>query len=379
MMLAALLLLLQASPSIPNALASPEQDAETIVVVGRAPQRTGAALADCLAQGCAPSRDIALSLAHAQSQFVAGDYLASRRTLSQAIRRNRRHASELPEDVSRLHRASSKIAGLNGLVREERITVFDVVSALKAGLDSQDRRVLLARIEVGFAFAKDGRTRAALDEYAVVVRLARKIGDRAVEGEALFQRAVLLTVLASMNSNGIPAARRAAAQFAESDEPSWQPYRDAIRIVPAMLASHQKRASLLDQAVSGMEPRPVERLLLLYAAPVDLGAAASLAGEKTEWLDLRFAISADGKVRDVKVLRGSGRVKDAWVQAAAQALRKRRYTPLLMPEGQTELQRTERISFVSDYLIEWNSKSFGRSSDRRVVSQGLEGKALGER
>jgi hypothetical protein len=63
---------------------------QTIVVTGTSLAQTERNLRECLARRCPPDEDIAATLAHAENQFVAGDYAAARRTtkasLAQACR-----------------------------------------------------------------------------------------------------------------------------------------------------------------------------------------------------------------------------------------------------------------------------------------------------
>lgn len=380
-MMSALLLAVQVATPSSSSAATPAQatDEATIVVVGRAPADTAGALERCLAQGCPAKEDIALSLAHAQAQFVAGDYAGSRRTLTKARGRNRGYADRLPVEVSDLHRANSRMAGLVGLVDESRKGVFDIVDALKKGLDKKDERVMLARLELGAAFAKDGRSRFAFDEYRAVERFARKSGNRPLQGLAIFQRAALLGAMAAEDAEMRPAARRVAALLTGSTEPSWRVLGDAARMIPVMLEPPAKREEMIDEVAKTMAPRPVDRMLLLYAPPIRLGGTASLAGERTEWMDFRYTIGRDGRVRDVALLRGSDKARPVWVEAVASALGRRRYAPIALSAGEAEPQRTERVSFVSDFTIDWGSKSSSRNRDRRAVAQDLNGKALGER
>ena len=50
-----------------------------IVVTARSLQDTADALAACIARNCPPDEDIAATLAHAENQFVGGDYRSARR------------------------------------------------------------------------------------------------------------------------------------------------------------------------------------------------------------------------------------------------------------------------------------------------------------
>src|SRR5689334_5748720 len=76
----------------------PAQDEEnpTIVVTGRSLADTAKALKDCLARHCPPDEDVAATIAHAENQFVSGDYKSARQTLLAGSGRNKRHAKQYP-------------------------------------------------------------------------------------------------------------------------------------------------------------------------------------------------------------------------------------------------------------------------------------------
>lgn len=368
-----LAMLLTQAVSGAAAPALPVTQEETIVVVGRS-LKVRQALADCIARHCPPKEDIALSLVEAQAQYEAGDYAASRRTLLAARRRNKGYATELPLEVAGLHRANSRMAGLNGLRDEARIGVFDIVDSLKKGLRQGDEQILLARLEVGAEFGRSGRLKAAIDQYMWVAKTARKRGNVMVEGLALFQRATLLAAAASADRGLVSDARRAMNDVTGRAEPEWLPFRNALRIVPALLAPKAQQAALMDAAIRSMEPQPGDTPQLLYAPAIDLGDTAVLSGEKTEWLDVGYSVAADGTVYDVRQLRGSERVSSAWVKAATEALSGRRYAPMLRDKDRPDPRHTERVSFVSDLIADWGTKSVTRSSDRRATARGLEAK-----
>ena len=86
-------LLALASPAL--AQSEPEERGQTIIVTGTPLSQTERALRDCIARRCPPDQDVAASLAHAENQFVAGDYEGARRTTKASLGRNNRHAENL--------------------------------------------------------------------------------------------------------------------------------------------------------------------------------------------------------------------------------------------------------------------------------------------
>ena len=81
-----------------------------IVVTARSIKDTEADLKACLARKCPPDQDIKATLAHAENQFVAGDYRNARSTLVNSLGRNRRHKGKYPVEVSDLLRANGNVA-----------------------------------------------------------------------------------------------------------------------------------------------------------------------------------------------------------------------------------------------------------------------------
>ncbi|MEG8053920.1 hypothetical protein QP185_12790 [Sphingomonas aerolata] len=138
------------TPSATGTTAAPvTAEEKTIVVVAKRLQDTGRALAACIARQCPPKEEIDASLAHAENQFLAGDYQAAQATLWKARGRNMRYREELPVDVADLLRAGSRVAAANGLADVSRITAIDSLDALKSGLPATDYRIFSQRLAVG--------------------------------------------------------------------------------------------------------------------------------------------------------------------------------------------------------------------------------------
>src|SRR5689334_6772385 len=83
-----------------------------IVVKGASLNETRKQLDDCLARHCTPGEDIDATLAHAENQFVSGDYQGAQRTLAKGHGRNWRYATTLPVEVADLDRAYGRLTNL---------------------------------------------------------------------------------------------------------------------------------------------------------------------------------------------------------------------------------------------------------------------------
>ena len=161
------------------ALASPAsaQDSgqgQTIIIT--AVSQTAKTLRDCLARRCSPEEDIAASLAHAENQFVAGDYEGARRTIKASLRRNDRFASRIPVPVSNLYRAGARVAAHLGEGEDLEQSTWGIKRALKAGLPDADPRLVVADLEVAGMQASLGRGPRARRIFEETVSGAEKIG-----------------------------------------------------------------------------------------------------------------------------------------------------------------------------------------------------------
>ncbi|MGL4313867.1 MAG: hypothetical protein ACRCSO_07725, partial [Sphingomonas sp.] len=67
-------------------------------------------LQECIARHCPPKEDIAATLAHAENQFVEGDYRGAYGTLFSGRHRNQRFAKDYPVEVAGLLRARYRLA-----------------------------------------------------------------------------------------------------------------------------------------------------------------------------------------------------------------------------------------------------------------------------
>lgn len=303
------------------------QDIE-IVVRGGSLSETRKQLEDCLARHCPPAEDIEATLAHAENQFIAGDYPGSRRTLAKGHGRNARYAKTLPVQVADLDRAYGRLTNLVGFPDTGRLLQIRSLEALKAGLDDNDARVLMQRLMVGDEFARAGRDRAADDIYKRVASNARKAGKLEVMGHAMLRQAVLYGAIASSWREYRGYANRKIEQIERTTEPELAPFRTAVRLLQARLALLDRDRAAFDKAIAAIPPQ-AGRPLLVFSPPVIVDPNISTTKVLTdpEWIDIRFRIAADGTVRDIEALRDSGNVDASWTQPVHKAVGARRYAP----------------------------------------------------
>lgn len=357
----------------------PETKGPDIIVTGMSLKDAKAALADCIAQRCPPDKDIAATLAVAETQFVAGDYSDARATMLKSIGRNKQFASAYPVPVSDLLRANSRVAAHLG----ERDAYFsgalDVVGALKKGLPDTDWRVLGAQLELGDAYAKSGRLTAATDIYNKVARRARDLHLSTVQGYALLRIASVYAAASQIRGDGNYSAAIDAADALIGDrDPALAPFGKAARLLKLKLDVRRGDAGAVDRLLAEYRDtsKGTAAPVLLYAPKIDLddrAASAVLSGPPAnriltdtvdrQWVDISFEVQPDGKVADVEVLRKSDKLAGDWVKPILTSVSARRYAPLAADTPSA--LRVERYTFTAP----WTTATGSRMRVRAPVPQ----------
>jgi hypothetical protein len=366
-MIAALPLLLQAMDPAP---AAPDERAP-IIVTARPIEQTGKALADCLARRCSPAEDMAASIAHAENHFLSGEYEEALGVLGGSRRRNHREAARHPDLVAGLNRAYARISGHLGQNAKERIASINAVDALKAGLPSDDDRILVQRIEIGDMHLAQGRLDMGVANYRKVIKQARRANRPMIEGHAMLR---LATIYAAATLVDQPAyarhARAAIADLQAAAAPEMAPFRKAGLLIAAQLAETTGDKGAIDRLIASHEIAPTERPLLLHAPSLEPEARpgrASPAGRvydpyrADQWIDVTFWIEPDGSVTDPGVLRQSETLKNFWVAGVLEGIKARRYAPLAMRQ-----LRVERYIRTANLYIDPGSRAPVRSPTPRI-------------
>lgn len=346
-----------------------------IVVTGTSLEQTREQLEACIARGCDPKQDIDASLAHAESQYIAGDFDGARATLRNSVHRNKRHRQDLPVDVSDLQRAYGRLIEMNGQPAVSRIVQIDALDSLKAGLDKQDRRVFLQRTLVAESFSQAGRLRAAYDVYEDVERQAARAGLPQVSAYALLRRAALLNALASVSPEYRQRYRAALTKLESLEGPDMGKFRVAAVILRAQDTGHERDESALDAAIAKIDPQQFDRPFLLYAPPVILNKhgksrmGGSGAKIEPDWMDVRIAVTRQGKVEGYEILRRTDGIDARWVKQVTDTIPRRRYAPFVPASGETVSYRVERFSFVRDWstMPTASSRVRTQNTDARLV------------
>jgi len=325
-----------------------------VVVVGRSLEETRAALRACVARRCPPKEDIDASLAHAENQFLVGDFKGARGTLTSSRGRNKRFAKELPVPVAELLRVDALVGSMVGERDYARIGTIDSVSALKAGLPRDDPRISAQRLLVAAVFAREGRIETAVNMCDAVAARAAEMGWGALQGEAMFRAAALYGMASTVDQMFNGEAQKRLRALEALDVPGARPYVDAAVLIQVKLAEMRGDRKALATAQARARTMRVDRPILLIAPRADLQAASSGGGvqpvfdTRDQWVDLSYVIAPDGHVRDLQEIGRGARASGRWIEVAREVIAKREYVPLDQPASGPGLDQLERAVLVSD-------------------------------
>lgn len=337
-----------------------------IVVTARSLKDTAADLKACIARKCPPDQDIKATLAHAENQFVEGDYRDARATLANALGRNRKHKGQFPVEVSDLLRANGNVAAHLGESDIYRLSVLDMRDTLKGALKPNDYRVFGAEIEVADSRLKLGYLEEASDKYLEIERRALAVGLPQVAAVARLRDLSLRVQRAETEKT---AFRRNDATDAINRfllEPTGGAAE--FKIVAEVLKSRMDRNGGNNETTDKLIARyaamgGTERPVLLHSKPIEMNeaqAARAMAGGsdlnrlgtqvvEKRWVDIGFWISADGKVDEPEILRSEGGTD--WTDVVLKSIKTRIYAPLKVETVGTTpgIYAIERYSLTAQY------------------------------
>lgn len=348
---------------------------DDIVVTAHTLASDQRALAACLARHCPPDQDIDASLAVAETEFVAGKYHDARTTLLASIHRNKRYASRYPVAVSDLLRANARIAGHLGEGDAQRIGMIDVVSALKAGLNDDDARVLEAKVELADTYVRFGRINEAADVYKEVRDKAKKLRIPRVQGFAMLHLASLYQKLAARRPSAYRAkARDAIGDLTRATDPHMATFALAGRVLKAQMTANAGDDGAINDLVA-MLPKTDRAPVLLYApAPEfpdesgrdknsgDVLTKLATKDFENQWVDIGFWIGPEGRVTDADILRHSNEFEGDWPKPLVAAIEQRRYAPTKRGPEASSTFRVERYTYTSRWTHVTGSRMRQRSA-----------------
>jgi len=352
----------------------------TIVVTGHSLADTERALRECIARNCPPDEEAAATIAHAENQFVAGDYKAARGTLLRGSARLKRFGRQYPVPISDLLRANSRVSAHLGEGEAYRVGALDVLETLKSGLGDDDPRVLVARVEVADSLAQFGRFDLAEQRYNDVIRQARRLNLPVVEGFAMLRVASLRSQMAEED----PAKWRKRAYesidlLINSPKPEHRPFARAAAVLRARLAVQSGDKTAVDTVIADLRAHPTKTPVLIYSEsirPPQQSGRAGLSGSTTmraatqdfddQWVDISFWVAPNGQTTDVDVLRQSDHFDKDWAEPILASIRTRRYAPLKLDPSDPGILRVERYTLTSRYTVNTGSRLRDREPTPRI-------------
>lgn len=371
MMLTAIALMLVA----PATTGAATTDGQTIVVTGTPLSETERRLADCLARRCPPAEDIEASAAHAENLFVTGRYDDASTVLRKSIGRNRRYARDLPVPVAGLFRAHSRVAAHLGEGNQYRASSYEIVRSLRAGLSADDARVIAARFEVAAMQLSLGRISLARSTYADIAGKALAIG----RGDLARLASMRIAYLDYLQGDRT-GARATLNAMSRDTSAEARVTRIGALVLLSRLDRAEGRKGDTDALIVELKQAKLDKPVLLYSPPLELkrspvqeqgesGNVLRLTATdnfEKQWIDVGYWVEADGRVREVELLRSSGNAD--WAKPVLGSIRQRIYAPLADPGGS---YRVERFSYTSLWEQRLGTRLRQRSANARVESLDL--------
>ena len=338
-----------------------------IVVIGQSLKDTERAWQDCIARGCPPDQEIRAALAHAENQFITGDYRDAKTTINKTVGRNRKHGGQYPIEVSDLFRASSRISEHLGEADQFRLAVLDMRDTLREGLTEGDPRAMVAQIEVGDSRAKLGYPREAIRIYRDVAEKAFKAGQARVGTYADLRRYLLEYAVADESNykSDMDKALDGLQKMADGPPAGAEDFGLVAAVTLARLdrkaGNTESTAAIVKRfADRGGANRPI----LLSAEPIKLPDTAGLDQKsgnvlaisqgniEDRWIDVGFWVNANGLVSDAEVLRSSGNSR--WSKLVIDSIVSRIYAPLKSKGDAAApgFYMIERYTFTARYMDE---------------------------
>lgn len=370
---AALLLASPALAQTPRPL-----DRDEIVVVGARLSDLEADLARCVAGECGVREDVIASVRYAEAMFRNGDYRTARSVLARSVSRTRKGADSDPFAVAELHTARATIAWHYGDQREALRATSASTRLLNKHVP-ESPNALMARMRMISAQAQNFSAGHTRDRLKALSDDAQSAGQPLIALRADLGRASML------HNQGQPKeAQMLLDAVAASTAPNSQALRLAAQILQMRLAARGGDPQAIETLIASLTesqkrlgpvlvwspefPTPDGGGNIPLASPRGLDARSSdLLGLR--WVDIGFAVGADGRVEDVEVLRGSPRPD--WSKPLQRMIAQRRYTPSANFDDIAGRYRVERFTLTGDFQVPTGSLIRRRGGPARFEQMDL--------
>jgi hypothetical protein len=335
---------------------------DTIVVTAKSLKQTEADLAACIARNCPPDEDVRATLAHAENQFVSGEYKGSRTTLLRSVSRNRKFGGQYPVPVSDLLRGNARIAAHLGEARDFQSSTIASRDILKKGVGPNDPRALVGDIEVADMRAKLGFPDEAERMYKSIGVRAGALNLPWIVSATEIRQAMLK--LASELPSDQKEGRDRLVKFSQGTDPTQRGSRLAAKVLLARLdrkaGKEDATNALLAEyaAIGGTQTPTLISADAIKQPEAPRGAESEGRTELTQlatknfdgqWFDVGFWITPDGRTSEIEVIRKSGK-DNLFVQPVIDSIKTRIYAPLKRDPGDPGVYAVERYTMTSQWV-----------------------------
>ncbi|MGN5373556.1 hypothetical protein [Sphingomonas hankookensis] len=339
-MLSSILLIIAQATAPP-----PAAPAEEVVVVGH---RATDALAACLARQCPPAEDVEASLQASVEQFTAGRYDLAQRTLQRSIRRNRRHAAQLPGPVSSLYATLATVAEHDGYRSRWQFAARDNVGLLRRHVGVSDPGTLIEEMSLANTMLGTGDPSTAWGILKKVEIRALAAGHKDIAAGAAFRQAWLALREGNYRRAGKLADH--AVDIAGSRKSQIATLRDVLN---SRIALRKGDAGAIDALAARIRQTEAQRPILLFsesAEDIISGGGiipAGLTAPGVRFADVGYWIRPDGRTASAEILNASN--LGQWEKTVLKQVGTRRYASLAVPAGHPGIYRVDRFTIRATF------------------------------
>ncbi len=321
------------------------------------------------------------TLAHAENQFIAGDYRDARRTLEKSLDRNRRYKSLFPLRVADLLSAQANVAEHLGEAQIYHHAMIEVRDTLKKNLPAHDPRTLKAELDVGDSRVKLGYPDEATRKYAEIERLALENGKSEVAALARLRHLAMLVLEAQSNPGDdqrFRTAQEAISIYIAKPTPGAEKYSVIGELLQVRLDRARGKYASTDALVSKVIAEGnLRRPRLLYTPAIEQNEADLVRANRDgqawhrrpmaaidKWVDIGFWVDENGEVADAEILRNHG--SPEWAEAVLRSIRGRRYIPAAAEGYQRRVFMVERYTLTAHWVFDTGTRMRVRSPILRI-------------
>jgi hypothetical protein len=371
-----------AAPAAAQEPGTPPPSSPTVVVTANNVQSLRARLAACIARGCPPNEEIDAALALAQAQFESGDADNARLSIQASLDRNRRHARQYAEPVADLYRSLTRVDRHLGRDDEATRSAYSTFHTLKDAFPQEDERHFVARLEIAEMLynqtdpspTSERRVRQGRRALMSLAANARRAGR---EDVALYAdlRATWMGYLLSPYGPAFDTLTRMANDRA----PRHRYLATGAKILLARIHRDRGETARSDAMIAEAARALAGRRNLIFSPPYELYVGPMLAGStnnaqfENQSIDVGFFITADGRVRDLEVVRHRG--SPDWARPLLPSIRGRIYST--SADGMPTY-RLERYTYTAGRGQATGSRLSTRIGQPRVEYYDLSAEAAGE-